>query len=173
MKEFRRIGRMFEANRLQSFEEFSGILSEDLPVLRFERQLRIGRIPSQLETLGDLVRNVATFNPFPRVVIYPGGKAEPNRDEYPVRKLLEGLGLRQMILNQGLGRTTAWISQRSGGNANRAVQRLSDFVPADPAGFELPNLLARFQRSISRQLISVSKSQADQPPPSRHHWSIQ
>jgi hypothetical protein len=141
--------------RLPSFEEFSGMSQEGPPVLRIERQIRIGKIPPELDTLGKLEENITSINPFAPVVIHPGGKPEPKDFDYSIRQYLEGIGLRQTIIERGL--FNAWALLNARGNATRKAQQLSDFLPPDPECFSPPNLFEMFLESIGRQL-SVSKA---------------
>jgi hypothetical protein len=157
LKEYRYLRHKLGAEILPSFEKFSGMPPGDSPVVRVERQLRIGKIPPQLATLGDLERNINTFDPFSHMVIHPGGKPEPNSEHYSLRRYLEGVGLRQTIAELGLPKTWALLNARTGGNASRKIQQLSDFLPPDPEGFSSPNLFAMFQESIGRQLSRSSE----------------
>jgi hypothetical protein len=155
MRKYERLMRKLGPESFRSFEDFSGIPPTGLPVVRIERQMRVGRIPPQLDTLGSLEQNISTFNPFAAIVIYTGGKPEPNDDDYSIRKYMEGKGFRQTILERGLANTRALLNARTGGNASRKMRQLSDFLPPDPEDFSPPNLFEMFQESIGRQL-SVS-----------------
>jgi hypothetical protein len=156
MKKYMSLKRKVEPESLPSFEEFSGIASTDLQVTRFERQMRVGRIPPSIATFGDLEQNIANFDFFSPIVIHPGRKPEPNNEEYSLRRYLEGKGLRQTIIELGLAKTLALLNAKSGGNAGRKVQLLSDFLLPDPAGFTRPNLFAIFQESVGRQLVGYA-----------------
>lgn len=155
MRKYERLMRKLGPESLPSFEDFSGIPPNGLPVVRIERQMRIGRIPPQLDTLGSLEQNITTFDPFAPIVIHRGGKPKLNPEEYPVRKYFESTGFRQTIIERGFAETWAFVNARTGGNASRKVQQLSDSMPPDPEDFSPPNLFAMFHESIGRQL-SVS-----------------
>ena len=154
MRKYQRFKRKLRG-ALPTFEEFSGLSPTDLPVLRIERQMRIGRIPPRLDTLGGLEHNITAFDPFAAVVIHRGGEPGPKDDVYSIRKYMEGKEFRQTILERGLANTWALLNARSGGNASRKIQQLSDFLPPDPEDFSPPNLFALFQEGIACQL-SVS-----------------
>lgn len=154
MRKYERLMRKLGPESLPSFEDFSGIPT-GLPVVRIERQMRVGRIPPQLDTLGSLEQNISKFNPFAAIVIHRGGKPEPKDDDYSIRKYMEGKGFRQTILERGLANTRALLNARTGGNASRKMRQLSDFLPPDPVGLSPLNLFEMFQESIGRQ-ISVS-----------------
>jgi hypothetical protein len=126
--------------------------TESLALTRIERQLRSGRIPQELATLRDLMNNAADFNPFASVVLLLGGKPQPNVRAYPLRRYLEGFGLRQLVLDCGLQQVWNILSTCSRGNARRKLRQLGDFVPADPEDFQVPDLFSMYQRSLYWQL---------------------
>jgi len=125
---------------------------------RVERQLRSGRIPRELATLEDLVNNAVTFNPFASVILFPGGKADPELTlgNYSTGRFLEGTGFRQLVLRDGLQQVWKSLGARRG-NFSRKVRQLSDFVPADPEGFHIPDLFGLYARSVERQLLGCKK----------------
>lgn len=160
MKKYLRIARKIDPDAYPSFEEFSGIAPTDLQVTRFERQMRIGRIPPSIATFGDLERNIVNCDPFSPIVIHPGGKLDLNNNgKYLARRCSEGNALRQTIVECGLAKTWALLSAQTGGNASRKIRQLSDFLPPDPVNFRPPNLLAMFQESICRQLSRSAVSE--------------
>jgi hypothetical protein len=126
--------------------------TERLALTRIERQLRSGRIPRELTHLGALMNNAAHFNPFASVILLPGGNPQPSPQDYPLRRYLEGIGLRQLIGHLGLQRVWNVLSVRSRGNARRKFRQLSDFLPPDPEGFQVPDLFALYLRSLHCQL---------------------
>jgi hypothetical protein len=119
---------------------------------RIERQFRSGRIPSEMRTLRDLNSNAADFNPFASVVLLPGGKAQLDPRAYPLRRYLEGIGLRQLVLDNDLQSVWNIVSARSRGNARRKLRQLSDFLPPDSPDFQVPDLFELYLRSLHRQL---------------------
>jgi len=119
---------------------------------RIERQLRSGRIPREMTTLRDLNSNAEDFNPFASVVLLPGGKAQLNPRLYPLRRYLEGIGLRQLVLDNDLQRVWNVLSACSRGNARRKLRQLSDFLPAGSLDFQVPDLFALYLRSLRCQL---------------------
>ncbi len=126
--------------------------TERLALTRIERQLRSGRIPRELTDLGALTNNAAHFNPFASVILLPGGKPQPNPQDYSLRHYLEGIGLRQLVHQLGLQRVWNILSARSRGNARRKFRQLSDFLPPDPEGFRVPDLFSIYQTSLCWQL---------------------
>jgi len=127
--------------------------AEGHEVTRIERQLRSGRIPREMTTLRDLKSNAKDFNPFGSIVLLPGGKARLNPRVYPLRRYLEGIGLRQLVLDNDLQTVWNLLSGCSKGNARRKLRQLSDFLPAGSIDFEVPNLFALYQRSLRCQLL--------------------
>jgi hypothetical protein len=119
---------------------------------RVERQLRSGRIPVELATLERLRKNAVSFNPFAPVTLLSGGKPNPDVRDYPIRHYLEGVGLRTVVAEMGLAGAWYLLSSRSGGNANRIVVRLADFLPSAPAYFQSLDLFGMYQKSVARQL---------------------
>ena len=122
------------------------------PLTRIERQLRTAQIPSAISTLAKLSKNAHTFNPFAPLWIARGGKVDPRVGDYSVRRTLEGAGLRHWIEKHGFAKTWEMLNTVSRGNARRIVSRLADFIPADPPGFEFPDLFASYCVGLNRQL---------------------
>jgi hypothetical protein len=130
---------------------------------RIERQLRSGRIPHELATLGDLSKNAATFNPFASVILLPGGKLEPKMSDYRIRSYLEGMGLRQIVLKHGFANAWSMLNTASRGNAARRFRRLGDFLPPALQGVQVPDLFVIFQNSLHWQLSSNPAKQVTSP----------
>jgi len=146
---FGRTSRSLQSNQFAFYH--SGELSRKDPILtRVERQVR--RIPKEIATFRDLQHNATSFNPFKSVLLFPGGSLEPNIDRYSLSCYLQGNGIRSIILEIGMARTYEMLNAHSGGNANRIIRRLVDFLPPDTADFQIPNLFAMYQKSLSRQL---------------------
>ena len=122
------------------------------PLSRIERQLRTARIPPQISTLSQLVRNLLYFNPFSPVRLAEGGKPEPRIQDYGARDYLSGIGLRELIKQFGYARAYQQISECAGGNVGRILTRLRDFVPPDPSGFCRLDLFAMYRHSLVRQI---------------------
>ena len=129
--------------------------SEQGALTRVERQLKSGRTPREFATLRDLTGNAAAFNPFASVVLLRGGKPEPNINDYPSGRYLQGLGLRQLILERGLAKAWNALSVSSRGNAGRKLSQLRDFLPADPKDFQIPDLFELYLRSLHRQFFGL------------------
>ena len=119
---------------------------------RIERQVRSGRIPRELTTLRNLMINATNFDPFASVILLPGGKPQPDPKDYLLRRYLEGIGFRQLVSDYGLQEVWSILSARSSGNARRKLRQLDDFIPADPADVQVPNLFSMYQRSLYWQL---------------------
>lgn len=163
MVAYDRMRRKHEKQSLPTFEEFSGIAPTELQVVRFERQFRSGRIPTQLATLREMKQNVGMFNPFTPVVFQKGGKPELKIEDYSMRKYQEGDQLRKSITRSGLGETWIVFNIRFGGNARRKMQQLTDFVPPDPEGFAFPDLFTHYRDSVSHQLGIIAVPTQDDP----------
>ena len=129
---------------------------DDVPTTRIERQLRTSAIPTAISTLEGLRINASQFDPFKSVSFAPGGTSEPQIRNYPIRAYLEGAGLRALIGRWGLAETWKIINKRSGGNASRTFSRLADFIPSNPQGLAVPNLLDLHRSSTSHQLGGAS-----------------
>lgn len=119
---------------------------------RVERQMRSGRIPSELSTLEGLYKNAAKFDPFAPVVLVPGGKPNPDIRSYRISEYLEGTGLRTLLSEKGFARTWYLVSRRSGGNAARIFRRLADFFPPTLDHSHLIDLTEIYRRSVRSQL---------------------
>ena len=157
--------RRWGATSSPTFEEFSGIPADKLQLIRFERQFRIGRIPTQVATLGDLLQNAANFNPFSVVHVQPGGKLEPKTEDYPMHTYFQGRGFGQSVVDLSFARTWIVMNRRTGGNANRMMRKLSDFFPPDPPEFRPPDLFSAYQKSLSHQLNSeIPLAEQGHPP---------
>jgi hypothetical protein len=137
--------------------------TERFALTRIERQFRSGRIPRELTDLGALMNNAAHFDPFSSVILLPGGKPQPTPQDYPLRHYLEGMGLRQLVYDFGLQRVWNTLSARSRGNARRKFRQLSDFLPPDPEGFQVPDLFSIYQRSLCWQLSGEGAHGRPQP----------
>jgi len=127
--------------------------NDEPQLVRIERQLRSGRVPFQISTLGKLQENALNFDPFSQVVIFAGGMAELDICKYSTRHYLEGVGLRTLVTSRGLAKTWSLISSQTGGNAKRVFDRLSDFLPPAPITFTRQDLLERYQTGIRKQVL--------------------
>jgi hypothetical protein len=119
---------------------------------RIERQLRTGRIPSDISTLSKLRDNGSAFDPFAPLYIACGGKGEPKMVNYSAREVLEGTGFRRLVERDGFAKTWDLLNALSRGNARRFVRRAADFIPPDPVGFQLPDFFEMHLDGLRRQL---------------------
>jgi hypothetical protein len=134
------------------FEEVFGI-SPDTILTRVERQLAAGRVPPQLDTVKKL-RTASSFNPFERLRIINGCEFEPQPSNYRSDVYERGIGVRQLIQEQGLQRARFALNEQSRGNADRILKRLSDFIPSNGYRLTAEELFERYQESVRRQLIA-------------------
>jgi hypothetical protein len=141
-----------EEQPLPSFEEMYGYPSEGFVLTRVERQYGGCRIPTELSTLRALKENALAFDPFGSLEFVAGGQPEPSPDAHDLMKFLAGLGLRQLIHEQGMQRTRRFVNKKSRGNAARTFRELSDFLPSSHEGFGIPNLTSQYRESVQRQL---------------------
>jgi hypothetical protein len=118
---------------------------------RIERQLRSGKIPVALSTVGSFLKGIGDFNPFSTLVLCHGGRAHPRFRDYRLDQYLQGMGFRQLVIVHGLAETRMQLSARSRGNFSRKLRQLGDFLPADLEQFQIPDLFLLFQTSIRRQ----------------------
>ena len=118
---------------------------------RIERQLRSSRVPAQISTLGDLAKNALSLNPFAPVRFAKGGLQQVNAKDYTCSQYLQGVGLRTIVQQHGFAKASRLLSRLWGANVSRIVERLSDFVPPDPDGVQVPDLLASYRQSLSDQ----------------------
>jgi hypothetical protein len=137
---------------LPSFEEMYGYPSEGFVLTRVERQYGGGRIPVELSTLRALKENALAFDPFSSLEFITGDQPVPSPDAYDLMKFLAGLGLRQVIREQGMQRARRFVNKQSRGNAARMLRELGDFLPSDRADFALPDLTKQYRESVQRQL---------------------
>jgi hypothetical protein len=139
---------------IEPFETVYGVPMDGYVLTRVERQCGGCRIPEQLVTVEDL-QKAAKFNPFGRIEILSGGRAEPNADNYDSMTYLAGVGLREKVEEIGLHRTRQLVNQRSKGNASRIFNRLSEFLPGDNSGgLDAAGLYERYRESVTRQLAA-------------------
>jgi hypothetical protein len=122
------------------------------PLTRIERQLRTGRIPDVVSSLAKLEANALSFDPFAPLSFATGGKVNPRMEDYSAVECLAGDGLRNRIVKHGFAKTWEMLNSSSRGNASRIFKRLADFVPEDPAGFELPDLFEMHREGLKYQL---------------------
>ena len=101
-----------------------------------------------------MVNNVSTFDPFLPVAIFEVGKASPSIVDYPFQTYLEGMGLRELIRGEGIANAWSKANARTGGNARRVFDRLSDFIPWAADGFTQADLDETYRENLHRQLTA-------------------
>src|SRR5205814_1005463 len=117
------------------------------PVTRVERQC-ISRIPPELKTLGALFTAACDFQPFTAIAFAPAGSPLPSVDDFSLHEYLEGQGLRQHVLTNGIARTRTMLNKRGGGHAAEILRRYAPFLPANPDNFVIPDLDALYQSTL-------------------------
>jgi hypothetical protein len=143
-----------EEQTLPSFEKLYGYPSEGFVLTRVERQYGGSRIPAELSTLSALRDNAPNFDPFGSLEFLTCSKPEPSPDAYDLTKFLAGLGLRQLIREQGMQRTRRFINKKSRGNAARTFRELGDFLPNNSGAFSIPDLTRQYRDSVQKQLAA-------------------
>lgn len=140
---------------IPSFDEVYGCPDSSI-VTRVERQIGAGRVPPMLASVRALP-SASEFNPFERIQILSGGKADPKPEDYRLTDYLTGRGLRQMISEKGMQGTRSFINKHSKENASRLLQRYSEFIPADdPSQLALTaaRLFEIYRECVGRQLAA-------------------
>lgn len=142
-----------DAAQIEPFETIFGYPEKGFVLTRVERQISGSRMPGPLATFQNL-RGAAQFNPFENLVFVEVGRSEPNPEDYDLPTYCTGMFIRQLIETQGIHRTRQFLNQHSKRNANRILQRHSDFLPPGAGEFNSQILLERYQESVSEQLAA-------------------
>jgi hypothetical protein len=134
-----------------TFEERFGVPESGYVLTRVERQMGGGKIPSALETVGDL-RNCDVFNPFDGLEFISDGRREPIPSEYKFMEYLAGMQLRHLAETQGMHAAITHITRHSKRNKKWALKKFGDFLPVPTAeDLTRERLFELFQRSMAVQ----------------------
>gem|GEM_PF-5687255 len=129
--------------------------------VRFERSFSKKSVPAELRTLGSLLQNGATFDPFPAIEINPVYDVTPERIyewNGPLNKRMNAAWALTMIRQHGIAEAKR-IFRREGKNPADVfdlLQRiLSNIAVSMPT---TTDLTAAYQRNLSAQLFGLHAS---------------
>jgi hypothetical protein len=132
-------------------------------VTRVENQFG-GRVPEDLETVGEMSRNVLEFNPFARMQFLTGNLVVPSFDQrsasgelyFSSVEWLAGIAIRDHMKDWGAQQL--WAILNINRNGKRYMQKLQPFFPPaetdETRGISESDLYERYRNSISRQLAA-------------------
>lgn len=120
-------------------------------VTRIEREMRNRAVPAEFATLRGLFESVVTFDPFTPILMLRGAP-EPDPSRYKRAHYERGMGIRALILKQGLASVRKQMNA-NGGNASRVLKKFAEFLPDSDAdaNFAPPNLRAIYCHAIMQQ----------------------
>lgn len=135
-----------------SLEEVFGV-RENSVITRVERQMGGGKIPEQLQSVGDL-RKCPDFEPFNRLPVIDGGTPDPNPHDYGFMTFCTGMYLRQKAEQDGMHSMLKFISRTSGRNTRWALTKFADFLPVEheEKWLNTDHLNELYRRSVMQQL---------------------
>jgi hypothetical protein len=137
-----------------SFEALYGLPETGLILTRVERQIGGGRLPAEIGTVGQL-RRLPDFNPFDKLEILAGVAGTPNIEDCGLTTYLEGLGLRQMVIeNGGIHRTRALLNKYSPGNGARLLRKLAPFLGDSDHAVTVEGIREVYRESVTSQLAA-------------------
>jgi hypothetical protein len=120
------------------------------PLTRVEHQYGGGRIPQELETLGNLRDKALNINPFEPLEFSATGYA-PIPDDLGGSPFLKTLGMRTLVADRGLQGAMAELNHRTGGKAKRLLRSIPGYSDEDePVKF--PDLVTKYRQSLAAQL---------------------
>jgi hypothetical protein len=122
-------------------------------VTRVEREMCNRAVPSELATLGDLMRNARYYEPFNSLVLIANGAPVPDESKYPAARYQRGMGIRSLILERG-HHAVRQMQNRNGSNNSGTLQKYKEFFPPNPdnaSSFKPPDLNAIYQAAASCQ----------------------
>jgi hypothetical protein len=156
-QQYRRLVRETARNLVPpSFEECYGIPETGKIVTRIERQMGGGRIPSVLETVGQL-STCADFNPFGGIEFVGGGCPEPNPANYSFMELCTGMYLRHLAQTEGMQAMLAFVAHHSNRNRAWARKKFKDFLPVSGKNtLNEDRLFQLFRESTRAQLNGLN-----------------
>lgn len=141
---------------LPPFEEMYGHSIDDV-VTRVEHQYGGRGLPKEIDTVGSLLANATTFNPFKALQIRPGTCAsERIADEYEGIKFFKAQTVLRLKEKYGLTGARRIISEKTAGNASRFFKGLEALIAAMSQPEDL-DLFAEYRRSTAEQLAGEGK----------------
>jgi len=138
-----------------TFESVFGFTFPDSNLTRVERQIG-GRIPAELETLGNVCAQTFEYKPFASLKIIDHSTFPQRDSNVSFESHCTGLYLRSVAENEGMQALKTLISRYSNGNTAWAWKKYAPYLPAATleSGLTGTALQARFAESLAQQMRS-------------------
>lgn len=119
-------------------------------VTRIERQTSGAAVPKSLNTLGKLLSNAVTYDPFDRLVCATNSGSPLSTDEWEPRRWLMNLGLAQAVQLHGEAAVRSRLNKTR--NAKRFFDQYSDLLRSGPCGPARQDIVNIYRASTRKQL---------------------
>ena len=136
---------------------------QGLTLTRIERQISGPQFPKDLQLFGDL-RRAHLFNPYGSMTIMPSGKIRSFENPpkgVSIRDWLAAYGL--CALRDACGdaqKAFSFVQKHGNGNGKRVLEALLEIMPSERPPIKEAEILESYVRSIERQQVGLSASQA-------------
>ena len=140
---------------IPAFEQIYGF-NEETVLTRIERKFGNGKVPSELSTLGLLLRNAKAFDPFDNVMFCTESMDEPSLDVLGLRIYRKVIAWNHDAEEYGFDEAYKRLSQYTKGNAAREWAEITaaiNHVTHPPVTTE--TFLELYRNGVNRQLGGI------------------